>query len=299
MHFREIGQEITHWEVGNECDLMGAELYSKYFNAISDALHSVDPAYIVGGPVSTWWNGMDLRAFIHHSGSRLGFIDFHSYPVNNNASARAAYEAAATFPNITRARQAASGTVAANLPIGMLEYNMNPFRQPDGDFGLPAQATIVGAVYVALLLARSFTSDSNFTMGGLWDLVGDSNYGAIGNAQDHNNYRSIDPQGWYLRQAAKFMPGQQLRDTASGSDLQVLATRTSGRFSIQLVNYNIHKELSVTVRMQGGKPRTRIVKWELGAHCPEGRLSVIRSVDHVTLPAQSIVILNGERDATE
>jgi hypothetical protein len=135
-------------------------------------------------------------------------------------------------------------------------------------------------------------------MAGLWDLVGDSNYGAIGNAQDHNNYRSIDPQGWYLRQAAKFMPGQQLRNTASKSELQVLATRTSGRFSIQLVNYNVHKKLSATIRVQGGKPGSRIIKWELSAHYPKGRLSVIQSLDHVTLPAQSIVLLNGQRDAS-
>jgi len=52
-HFREIGQEITFWEVGNECDPMGAALYSRYFNAMADALHSVSPAFLVGGPVAS------------------------------------------------------------------------------------------------------------------------------------------------------------------------------------------------------------------------------------------------------
>ncbi len=266
---------------------MGAVLYSQYFNAISDALHSVNPAYLVGGPVSSWWNGIDLRTFIHHSGSRIGFIDFHSYPVNNNYSTRAAYEAAVTLTNVMSARQAAAGTVAANLPIGLLEYNMNPDQQPNGNFGLPAQGTIVGAVYVALLLTHSFESDTNFTMGGLWDLVADSNYGAIGNAQDGHSYRSIDPQGRYLRQAAEFMPGQHLLDTTTGPDLQVLATKTSRRFSIQLVNYNIHKKLSVTIRAKGYKPGSRVAQWELSARYPKGQLSMIPRLGHVSLPPRA------------
>jgi hypothetical protein len=46
-------------------------------------------------------------------------------------------------------------------------------------------------------------------MGGLRDLAADSNYGAIGNAQDGSRYRAIDEQGWYLTQAARLMPGEQ------------------------------------------------------------------------------------------
>jgi hypothetical protein len=94
LHFREIGQEITYWEAGNECDPMGAVVYSQYFNAIADALHSVNYAYLVGGPVASWWNGIDLPTFISHSGERLGFIDFHSYPVSDTDSTQTAYERA-------------------------------------------------------------------------------------------------------------------------------------------------------------------------------------------------------------
>jgi hypothetical protein len=78
-HFRSIGQEITYWEVGNECDPMGAATYAQYFNAMADALHAVNPAYLVGGPVASWWNGIDLPTFVSRSGKRIGFIDFHSY----------------------------------------------------------------------------------------------------------------------------------------------------------------------------------------------------------------------------
>lgn len=74
-HFRAIRQEIMYWEVGNECNGMGAEVYSTYFNAIADALHSVNSDYLVGGPVASWWNSIDLRTFVEKSGrSGIGFI---------------------------------------------------------------------------------------------------------------------------------------------------------------------------------------------------------------------------------
>jgi Glycosyl hydrolases family 39 len=292
-HFREIGQEITCWEVGNECDPMGATGYSHYFNAIADALHAVNPGYLVGGPVASWWNGIDLPGFISHSGAKLGFIDFHSYPVNGTDSTQTAYEKAATFADVMNARQAVAGTVAANLPIGLLEYNMNGDEQPDGSYGLPAQGTIVGAVYVALLLTQAFASDPGFTMAALWDLVADSNYGAIGNAQDKTSYRAIDEQGWYLRQAAQLMPGQQVLATTTAADLQVLATTSGQSFSLQLVNYQLSQQQSATITITGGTPSSPLTRWELSERYPTGHLSTTATLTRVPLPPQSIVILNG------
>jgi hypothetical protein len=293
LHFREIGQEITYWEPGNECDPMGAEVYSQYFNAIADALHSVNAAYLVGGPVTSYWNGMHLPTFVQLSGTRLGFIDFHSYQLTVADSAQTAYEMAATFGDVMNARHAVAGTVAASLPIGLLEYNMNGFPGPNGTYGEPAQGTITGAVYIALLLTQAFGSDPNFTMGGLWDLTADSYYGAIGNAQDKVSYSGIDEQGWYLREAARLMPGQQVSATTTASDLQVLASRSNRRFSIQLVNYNLNVEQSVTITVKGGKIGSPSTRWELSAQYPSGHLSTAASLIQVPLPPQSIVILSG------
>jgi hypothetical protein len=294
LHFREIGQEIRYWEAGNECDPMGAAVYSQYFNAIADALHSVNPAYLVGGPVASSWNGIDLPTFITYSGTRLGFIDFHSYPVSAADSTQTAYEKAVTFADVMSARQAIQGTAAASLPIGLLEYNMNGGQQPDGLYGLPAQGTITGAVYAALLLTQAFASDPGFTMGGLWDLAGDSNYGVIGNAQDESSYSAIDEQGWYLRQASRLMPGQQVLATTAVPDLQVLATRNGRRFSAQFVNYNLSEAQSVSVTVNGRLSRSPLLRWELSAQYPNGQFSTTASPAGVTLPAQSIVILSGQ-----
>jgi hypothetical protein len=293
LHFQRVSKEITYWEVGNECDPMGAAAYSKYFNAIADGLHAVNPAYQVGGPVASWWNGIDLPAFISYSGARIGFIDFHSYPVNDTDYTSAAYRKAATFADIRNARQALAGTVAARLPIGLLEYNMNGNEQPDGTFGLPGQGAITGAVYAALLLTQAFFSDSRFTMGALWDLVANSNYGVIGNAQHQGNYHTIDEQGWYLRQAARLMPGRQVAATTTLPDLQVLATRSGQRFSVQLVNYSLTKERTVAISVEGRRPGSPVTSWELSARHPAGRVSSKASLPRVSLPSESIVILNG------
>ena len=295
MHFREIGQEITYWEVGNECDPMGPKVYSQYFNAIADALHSVNHAYLVGGPVASWWNGIDLPAFVSQSGSRLGFIDFHSYPVSGEDNMQTAYERAAAFPDVMQARKAVAGTAAARLPIGLLEYNMNGDEQQDGAYGLPAQAKITGAVYISLLLTRAFSSAPGFTMAGLWDLVADSNYGVIGNVQDKYNYHAIDEQGWYLRQAARRLPGQQVLARTTVPELQVLATRSGRGFSIQLVNYNLSEERSVAIAVTGRKPDSQVGRWELSARNPSGRSSTLTSLTRVSLPPQSIVIVSGQR----
>jgi hypothetical protein len=294
-HFREIGQEITYWEAGSQCDPMGAVKYSTYFNAIADALHSVNRTYLVGGPVASWSGGIDLPTFVRHSGSRIGFIDFHSYPVSDTDSTQEAYAKAVTFPDVMSARQAVAGTVAASLPIGLLEYNMNGAQQTNGTYGLPAQGTIVGAVYIALLLTRAFTSTTNFTMGGLWDIVGDSNYGVIGNAQDKTNFNTIDEQGWYLRQAANIMPGHQVRATTSAPDLQILATRSGRRFSVQLVNYNLTEEQPVTVTVKGALPGGSVARWELSTRYPHGQSAKNASLAPLLVPPQSIVILSGER----
>lgn len=296
LHFRRVGQEITYWEVGNECDPMGARVYSRYFNAIADALHSVNPAYLVGGPVASWWNGIYLPDFVSHSGRKLGFIDFHSYPVADTDSTQTAYEKAATFADVKNAREAVAGTTAAGLPIGLLEYNMNGNRQPNGTYGLPSQGTITGAVYTALLLTQAFTSDTNFAMGALWDLIADSNYGVIGNAGDRTSYRAIDEQGWYLSQAAKLMPGQQVRSTTAAPGLQVLATTTEKDYSVQLVNYQVTKEQIVTISLKGAIPGSRTSRWELSAQYPNGHTTTISSLNRLRLYPDSIVILTGQID---
>jgi len=295
-YFRGTGEEITWWEVGNECDQgMALADYTGYFNAIADALHGVDPGYRVGGPVSSWYGGFDLADFVAGCGTRLDFIDFHSYPVGDGDSTQTAYHKAAAFADVAKARAAVQGTAAADLPIGLLEYNMNGDEQPGGLWGLPAQGTIAGAVYVALLLTRAATSDprAKVTMGGLWDLVADSNFGAIGNAQDQGGYSAIDQQGRYLSRAARTLPGQQVTAATSAASLQVLATTSGQDFAVQLVNYSLQQR-TAAIGVTGGTPASPLTRWELSARYPGGHATTTASLASVALPPQSVVMLDGQ-----
>ena len=292
-YFRSIGQEVMYWEVGNECDGMGAHTYSTYFNAIADALHAVNCKYVVGGPVGSWFNGIDLAQFVKYCGaSRIGFIDFHSYSVASTDSIETAYSKAATFSDVASARQVIAGTAAANLPIALLEYNMNAEPQPDGSYGLPIQGTVPGAVYVALLLAQGFMSDTHFSQAGIWDLVSDSNYGVIGNSQQDGDFRDVDPQGMYLRQAAQLLPGAQIAASTTLANLQILATRAGSGLSIQLVNYDTANSQSVTVKVQGGPEGGLFRRWELSAAHPLGSVSHVNGLTNLAVPSQCIVILS-------
>jgi hypothetical protein len=275
----------------------GGDIGGEFIVTTAKILHErMSGGDLVGGSVASWWNGIYLPTFIRNSGKRIGFIDFHSYPVNDTDSTQAAYNKAAQFPDVVNARRATVGTVAADLPIGLLEYNMNGNQQPDGAYDLPAQGTITGAVYVALLLTRALNSDNRFTMGGMWELLADSNYGAIGNAQDEASYRAIDEQGWYLRQAALLMPGQQVSSTTTARNLQVLATKNERRFSIQLVNYALQNERAVSTKITGRMPGSPVTRLELSARYPNGRSFPTTSLTRVPLHAQSVVILSGRCD---
>jgi hypothetical protein len=76
-------------------------------------------------------------------------------------------------------------------------------------------------------------------------------------------------------------------------DLQVLAAKSGPRFSIQLVNYNLHNEQSVTISVKGRMTSSPVVRWELSANYPNGHVSTTDSITRVPIPPQSIVILSG------
>jgi hypothetical protein len=130
-------------------------------------------------------------------------------------------------------------------------------------------------------------------MAAMWDLVSDSNYGVIGNAQNQNNYSKIDEQGWYLAKAAHLMPGHQVRATTAAANLQVLASTRGKSFSIQLVNCNLTQTLSPAIALSGGTLSGPVTRWELSTRYPNGHTSTTASLAQVQLPPQSIVILSG------
>jgi hypothetical protein len=129
------------------------------------------------------------------------------------------------------------------------------------------------------------------------DLIGNSNYGAIGNAQDDYRYRAIDPQGRYLAQAAALMPGQQVPARTTVPELQVLSSATGQHVSVHLVNYNLHAERTVTISVTGTRLKDRFTRWELSSRDLGGQVATITGLARISVPPQSIVIVRGQRAA--
>lgn len=287
------GHEIMYWEVGNELDGLGPNTYASYFNPIADALHAVNPNYLVGGPVASWWNGIDLGTFASLSGSRCGFIDFHSYSASPGIVP--SFASAMGGSAVQAARNQVSNTALAHLPIGMLEYNM--INVPDNSSAGATQAQIYGAVWIACLLTACVTQETAANSGnlmcGLWDIVNDSNYGVIGNQFNggFGNYAAIDPQGWYLGYAGQNMAGNIVSTTTTKSNLQVMATVNGGHFAIQLVNYSSTSQ-TLNLATSGLTLPASITRWELSAANPNTVTSTLANLTGVVVPAQSIVILS-------
>lgn len=176
---------------------------------------------------------------------------------------------------------------------------MNGAPNSDGSRGTPLQGTIVGAVYNALLLSRCFISDSNFTMGGMWDIVQDSNFGAIGNKQNGGDNAAIDEQGTYLMRAAQLLPGKEVSSTTTASNVQILATTRGNQFAIQLVNYDTETDKSATIELVPahgkGLQHGSFTRWELSSQHPHGNVTAIPALTDILLPAESIVIITGSR----
>ena len=291
---KNAGTEIMYWEVGNELDGLGPNTYASYFNPVADALHAVNPNYQVGGPVASWWNGIDLGTFASLAGSRCAFIDFHLYGASPGVTP--SFNQAASDGTVSAARNQVQGTQLANLPIGVLEYN--EVDVPDSSAAGQTQAQVYGAVWVALLLTKWVSEEtpalSGALMAGLWDMVNDSNYGVIGNQFDGGgeNYTSIDPQGWYLGYAGQNMAGNIVSASTTQSNLQVMATVSGGKFAIQLVNYGGSAQ-TLNITASGVTLPSSLTRWELSQANPNTTTSTIANLSAVVVPAQSIVIVTG------
>jgi hypothetical protein len=295
-HFKDKGQEVFWWEIGNEDQGMGASAYLNYFNPISDALHAFNSAYKVGGPVVDYWDDSGFGAAVIQSvPSKLDFVNYHTYSFAGNATPTSdqIYAAATSgrpISDVTGARSTmrAAG-ISDSVPIGMTEYNM----LLDGG----NNATYQAALWAALYISTSYKSDPNFQMSALWDLGGNDyggGFGAIGNAFLGQNYSVIDPQGYYLGYAGQHLGGTEVTSTTTLSKLDVISTVPSpGHFAIQLVNYDSQNDQTVSIAVNGGTASS-VTLWELGkSSASTPTISTQVDLGNVAVPSEDIVILTG------
>ena len=128
-----------YWEIMNEPGISAAT-YNSYFNACADAVHAIDPTYVVTGPCSPNDAGRVGSLIAATNATRLGLPNWHVYlhcpgidPVPSNLQiARALTGGAGTDPVgfANGINSLSSGNFTANLPWFCGEYNigLRPFR---------------------------------------------------------------------------------------------------------------------------------------------------------------------------
>lgn len=291
------------WEIMNEPDGNIAQSdYINYFNAAADALHAVNPNYVVSGPVSANDFGWMTALISGSNSARLQMGCVHRYYYCPGDAVPTDVQAASATLGINSPESFASSVDSA-VNSTYLQYK--PFLL--GEYNLicgeysgstePRMQGIVGACYAASYLLKMQASTANPIWAAIWDFYADGNYGVIGGSQ-HSPY-GISPQGYFLSQAAQVMPGPMVTVTnnASGS-LNVYATQNSAKFGVCAVNYTT-SGTSGTVALNKWPVNTTgnatINVWTINSSNPAGTKSTVSVTNGVTgsitFPAQSVTLL--------
>jgi len=242
-------------EVGNEDDKLAIDRYCGLFNAAAGAVHAIDPAIRMIGPVDSWCNGGRLASFAQACGDRIGAVCFHSYRYGMGSGevlTDVQLFNTRSADDMRTARAALAGTAAADAPIFIGEYNI--------DFDAAnevRQQRPVGAVFAAYFMLTAFQTGLGLDMGALWEMFGDGQYGVI--REDY----SIGLQGRLLSKAAAVMGGAEVSAQLAGSNALVLAITNGDKVGVMIVNYGA-SPLSGPVAL-GRMPRNAdtINRWEM------------------------------------
>jgi len=281
--------DIQVWgiEVGNENDDLAIDAYCGLFNAAADAVHAIDPAIRMIGPVDSWCNGDRLTSFAQQCGPKIGVVCFHSYRYGMGGGevlTDAQLFNTRSADDMRTARTALAGTAAAHAPICIGEYNI--------DFNAAnevRQQRPVGAAFAAYFMLTAFQTGLGLDMGALWEMFGDGQYGVI--REDY----SIGPQGRLLSKAAAVMGGAEVSTEIVGNNALVLAIANGGKVGVMIVNYGPSPLSGPVALSRMPSSAGTINRWEMSDASP-GVSATIRvragMTDTLVVPPMSVVILH-------
>lgn len=274
-------------EVGNENDALAIDRYCDLFNAAAGAVHAIDPAIRMIGPVDSWCNGARLTSFAQACGDRIGAVCFHSYRYGMGAGevlTDAQLFNTRSADDMRIARAALADTAAADAPIFIGEYNV--------DFDAAnevRQQRPVGAVFAAYFMLTAFQTGLGLDMGALWELFGDGQYGVI--REDY----SIGPQGRLLSKAAAVMGGAEVSAQLARSNALALAITDGGKVGVMIVNYGALPLSGPVALNRMPRNADTINRWEMSS-ASRGVSATIRvragMTDTLAVPPMSVVMLH-------
>jgi hypothetical protein len=289
--FIDKGEPIPNYELVNEPDgRLNVTDLANTFNAVAQALKSVDPSYKLGGLSESWYHQDDMATFFRIAGQNIGFVSWHQY-VEGSSESKSDQQVVNDAMGVqgqaqaVRAQMRAAG-IPDEVPLFLGEYNVD-----GGDYNDPANANMVGAVAAAATTYGMIHSNANFTMGALWDVQNDSAYSVFG----HQGSYGIDPVGVVLADLTATMPGNMVQTTMPGNTpgLVGYTTKSGQGFSTALIDTSLSQGYTVDLS-KDGLPTTGLYRVEVSAANPKGSKAALTDLSHVSVAAGNVVIVTNE-----
>lgn len=302
---------VYGFEIGNEDDNGSGTMpgfYASYFNAAAQAIHAVNSNYKVFGPVFSFSNG-SLQPFAQACAANCDHMDFHAYAyAPSDPSNRFTQSAILNYTILNNLAASVTswlnggGSVNAEILIG--EYNQNNTFGTGGSNVFMQNGT--GAVFSAKTILSGLNSSNQFTMGGIWSVFQDSDYGQIGGSDNVNPGATAPcPSGVMLARAGQTCFGARSVVTVgggAGGTLTTLAVKGGvqpNAFALLIANASTSSAATGQIALSHWPVNTTgngtINRFEVGDNSHLGTTSTLAVtsglVASTTIPPVSVVIL--------
>jgi hypothetical protein len=291
-HFIDKGEPVHNYELINEPD--GHESVTDMantFNVVAQALKSVDPTYKLGGLTESYARPDDLKTFFQIAGQNIGFVSWHQY-VTNGSDGKSdqqivtdSMNGVANDAQTVRALMRTAG-ISDSVPLFLGEYNVN-----GAVYTSPNNQNMVGAVSAAATTYGMVHSNTNLTMGALWDVMNDSAYSVFGAQGSYH----ANPVGVVLADLTAYMPGNLVQTIMPSNTPGLVGyTTVNGQgFSTALIDTNLSQGYTVDLS-KNGLPTTGLYRLEVSNANPQGTKTALTDLSHVSIAAGSLVIITNE-----
>ena len=304
--------DILDWRIGSMWDSDPGSSMSQvvsYFNAVSDALHAVNPRCRVWA-APQWDPGVYGNASF---ASQVGSTRCNSMAWMTYDCAAEAPDGSLTDPldiiygakgvsnqDAVTQRNALAGTSLANTPLGVAEWNMGE-ATVGGGTTIPQNGRYMSGIYAACLTYGLFKSVPNMDFACLQNIVAYGYEGAIGNTQQGGRMAAVCAHGYFLGKAGQSLYGPEYTATNNIANLAILAVKPSSTtFAILLINYDLSNARTINLSLSGGVPSGTISRWEIGKSSPGAPNSPTPAtgaqagLESISVASETIVILTGQ-----
>lgn len=284
----DLGYGIKRWIVGNET-AGGSAVYSPAFDAAYTAMKAVDPTILVGGPATADFYCCTatsfLSQFLDAEGSKVDFIDFHtyseSYPGSGKTDAQILTLHYLTKVNTLR-DLITQKQPNRNIAVEVGEYNMDTANAD------PRMAQQIEVLWQALVLGKILTGGGlampYTTKNGLIGLVDGSDKPTAG----YHGYGMYTGEGLF-----RGFGTQLVQSGTDDTDIETFASSNSQ--NIVAVNKNTGTSIATTFSLSGTSALTADVWLKDTSVAPNaapykaGTVNIVNGKFTYTLPAYSVV----------